>query len=142
MRRNIAYAKYMNNWWLNVSADQDEADPVVAEGKQAYAMRRARHERDLIATFPDKWKAVLDRANASPLLTGQVIDTLREMPSDWSPSLNVLNEPARDCPLVLMVQGLDGLALSTDDDAYEVTYVHIVRNSDHHLTIAHSWASS
>jgi hypothetical protein len=80
-------------------------------------MKRVHHELDLCGMFADKWSAVLDRASASPLLKNQVIDALAELPPELQ---KTSREPAATGKsLVLVIEGLEGLALSTDDNVYE-----------------------
>jgi hypothetical protein len=120
MRRNIVYAKHAHARWLAIAGDQAEDDSAILEGKRAYATKRAYHESDLAATFPGKWQRVLNRAKTSPLLRDKIIDALAEMPGKGKGHEEAVDQHA----VVLMVRGLDGLALSTDyDDAQEPTYV-------------------
>jgi hypothetical protein len=121
MRRNIAYSVYIQRWWTDLSDRQTNSDPVFLEGLKAYAAKRVHHELNLCATFPGKWNAVLDRAFASPLLKDQVINALAELPHEL---LQKCKQPANTTnSLVLLMEGLGGLALSTDDDVYEPRYV-------------------
>jgi hypothetical protein len=121
MRRNIAFGLYMRNWWTDISDRQTNPDPVALESLRAYAMKRVHHKQDLCRTFPGKWTAVLDRASASPLLKEQVIDALVALPPELRKSSD--QPPDTTNSLVLVIEGLGGLALSTDDNVYEPRYV-------------------
>jgi hypothetical protein len=137
MRRNIAYAKHAQERWSSIAYNQAEGDLAVVEGKRGYAAKRARYECDLIATFPGKWQRVLDRAKTSILLQDKIIDALAEMPGKGKGR----EEAAEQHAVVLMVRGLDGLALSTDyDDAHEPTYVFLSFISYTCLTCSGRWA--
>jgi hypothetical protein len=132
MRRNLAYGQHARQQWLaHAQSTRDTAadlDPLVREGKVAFALEHAAYETARAATLIKKWTPVLQRAASSPLLRDDMHDILEAagLLTKGEGRADELVEEENEGPLVLHIQELQGLAMATDDHVDEPGYIPLV----------------
>jgi hypothetical protein len=121
MRQNFAYGHHARQEWQALSTVQDHINPLVRQGKAAYALERAAYKANRATTLIDRWTPVLNQASASPLLAKDVVDVFGSL-SGKAPVDGQTMEGASNT-LVLHMDGLEGLPMATNDHEYEPGYV-------------------
>jgi hypothetical protein len=123
MQRNLEYGDYARREWLAL-VDQHHIDPLICDGKIAFALERAAHEESQLAALIAKWLPVLQRAANSPVLQGHMDEILQAvgMTKKGKHREDASFKDASGQALVLHMQGLKGLAMATNDHDYEPRY--------------------
>jgi hypothetical protein len=138
MRRNLAYGDHARRHWLSL-VDQHDMDPLVRDGKIAFALERVTQEEERTSALINKWTPVLERAASSVLLRGHMDEILHAagLSSKGKGRVSESTKPTNAKALVLHVEELQGLAMATNDHNYEPRYIYYSHRLVHqqYLTI-------